>query len=181
MSNNGEQRKPLHGEEIRNAYDRFTYAHLRMEELSNQICQEIVDSLAEMPLEELSLSYNLRNLFMYGGMLHSPHHPKLVARDEMRIRQALSNRLSELFVNADGSNLLKLSNHDLHVETVNRGMPQILVTAPTEKDLGELSEELMNFLRKVSKMNILLHNKPLVVTVFTHDNLYFRSAKTILL
>lgn len=179
MSDNIE-REPFHGEEVNLAYQQFLSSYQHMELLSNQAREAMVASIAQMPFEELILNYNLRKLFSYGGMLSIRGNARLFPSDEKLIRDALNTRLSELFVNPDGSNLFRFN--DSHMgNNANTELPKFIVTVPTEKDLDALPYHLMKFLNKLTMVINLIHGKNIVVALRVHADPSYRSARTIIL
>lgn len=179
MPDSIEHREAFHGEEVNLAYERFLSSYQHMELLSNQACEAMVASIAQMPFEELILNHNLRKLLGYGGMLSIKGNARLVPSDEKMIRNALNARLSELFVNDDGSNLFRFD--DTRIGTAEPELPKFIITVPTEKDLDALPDHLMKFLHKLTKLIDLLHGEHMVVALRVHDDPSYRSGKTIAL
>lgn len=142
-------RNAFHSEEVNNAQKSYAFAYQHLNNLSNETCRIMVDSISEMPIEEMMLTYNIRKILAYGGMLEVNEHTPLMPEDELRIAQALSNRLSDIFRNEDGSRILTFAPK----ETPLKYKMSLKLNVPTLYASDKLSEELLNFVYQIAKVH----------------------------
>lgn len=151
------ERNAFHSEEVHDAQKLYTSAYQRLNDLSNETCRIMVDSISEMPLEEMKLVYNMRKILAYGGMLEVDGHTPLMPEDEQRIANALSNRLSDIFRNEDGSRIITFAPKKISLSHGNK--MSLKLNVPTLYASDNLTEELMDFVYQVAKVHHTITGK----------------------
>lgn len=163
----------IESKEIQDLSNSFISAHRAMEKLSHTTSQAIISLIKTMPIEQLTLPQNLRDILAFSGVITLDSRTSLLRVDELEILYAFSNRLSEFHENPDGRPLIIISDQSCYSEL------RIIVTVPTKDDLKTLPADLMETLHHIAKTYKEFTEKNLILALRVYEDPHFRSAKTI--
>lgn len=174
MTEQNNEPQSMDSKEIQDLSDSFISAHRAMEKLSHTTSQAIISLIKTMPIEQLMLPRNLRDILAFSGIITILSRTSLRRIDEIEILYAFSNRLSEFHENPDGRPLIIVSDESCYREL------RIIIMVPTEDDLESLPADLMDTLRHIAKAYKEFTGKNLIVALRVYEDPQFRSAKTII-